>query len=80
MFRLGDGTLRALSNFDPFSQAYVISRGIVGSAGGPPKVASPKYKQSFDLETGQCLDDATVALTTFSVRTTTTGRVEVRSP
>ena len=80
LFRLGDGTLRALSNFDPFSQAYVISRGIVGSAGGRPKVASPMYKQSFDLETGQCLDDPTISLATFAVRTTDHGRVEVRSP
>ena len=80
LFRLSDGTLRAVSNFDPFSQAYVISRGIVGCSGGRCKVASPMYKQSFDLETGQCLDDPSVRLATFEVRTTDRGRVEVRSP
>ena len=35
----------------------MISRGIVGDRGGVPKIASPIFKQSFDLRTGQCLDD-----------------------
>src|SRR5213076_3393619 len=30
VFRLSDGSLHAVSNFDPFSQANVLSRGIVG--------------------------------------------------
>ena len=33
-----------------------------------PKVASPIYKQSFDLRTGQCLDDARVRVPTYEVR------------
>src|SRR5438067_1983904 len=60
-----DGELFALSNYDPFSGAYVLSRGIVGSRGGVQKVASPVYKQSFDLRTGQCLDDSSVAVPVF---------------
>ena len=60
--------LFALSNFDPFSKAFVLSRGIVGSRGDRLKVASPIYKQSFDLRTGQCLDDPGVAVPTFEVR------------
>lgn len=62
------GELCAISNHDPFSDAYVLSRGIVGSKGDVLKVASPVYKQSFDLRTGQCLDDPTVAVATFPVR------------
>lgn len=62
------GELYALSNYDPFSKAYVLSRGIVGSKGGTPKVASPVYKQNFDLRTGQCLDDPSVAVRTFPIR------------
>lgn len=58
----------ALSNFDPFSKAFVIARGIVGDRGGVSKIASPIYKQSFALETGQCLDDADVRLPVFPVR------------
>jgi nitrite reductase (NADH) small subunit len=79
LFRLAGDELHGLSNFDPFSSAYVISRGIVGSCGDAPKVASPMYKQSFDLRTGVCLDDPDVALEVFAVRAVD-GRVEVRSP
>lgn len=78
IFRLADDSLYALSNFDPFSQAYVLSRGIVGTKGDVPKVASPIFKQNFDLRTGECLDDATVRVETFSVRVVD-GRVEVGS-
>jgi len=41
LFRLADGTVRAVGNRDPFSGAYVLSRGIVGSRGDVPTVASP---------------------------------------
>jgi len=61
-------TIYALGNFDPFSKAFVLSRGIVGDRGGNPKIASPIYKQSFDLRTGQCLDDPRVRLPTYEVR------------
>jgi nitrite reductase (NADH) small subunit len=71
-----DGMLYALSNYDPFSAAYVLSRGIVGSKGDVPKVASPVFKQNFDLRSGQCLDDPEVSVATFPVREVD-GRVEV---
>ena len=57
-----------VSNYDPFSKAFVLSRGIVGSKGDRVKVASPVYKQSFDLRTGQCLDDPSVWLPTYECR------------
>jgi nitrite reductase (NADH) small subunit len=63
-----DNELFGLSNIDPFSGAPVISRGIVGSNSGEPKVASPMYKQSFSLRTGICFDDPTVQLITYAVR------------
>jgi nitrite reductase (NADH) small subunit len=66
----------ALDNFDPFSKAFVLSRGILGDRGGVPKVASPIYKQSFDLRTGLCLDDSTVNVATFPIRIND-GRIEV---
>lgn len=69
VFRVApDGELYALSNRDPFSGAFVLSRGIVGSKGDTPKVASPVYKQTFDLRTGACLDDPSVVVRTFPVR------------
>ena len=68
LFRLsGEEQVYALSNLDPFSQAHVLSRGIVGSKGDVPKVASPVYKQSFDLRTGRCLDDDSVSVRTYPV-------------
>jgi nitrite reductase (NADH) small subunit len=67
LFRVGTA-LYAVGNLDPFSQAMVISRGIVGSRGDRPTVASPMFKQVFDLETGVCLDDPTVALPVHAVR------------
>ena len=45
-----------MSNLDPYSRAHVISRGIVGTRQDAPTVASPMYKQVFDLRTGACLD------------------------
>jgi len=68
--------LYALSNFDPFSKAFVLSRGIVGDKAGVPKVASPVFKHNFDLRTGQCLDDPAVSVKTYQVRLRA-GRVEV---
>jgi nitrite reductase (NADH) small subunit len=79
VFRTADGTLHAVSNHDPFSGAMVLSRGIVGSRGDRPTVASPVYKQVFDLETGQCLDDPAVGLRVYPVRVRD-GLVEVALP
>lgn len=73
---LVDGELFALSNYDPFSKAFVLSRGIVGSRGERLKVASPVYKQNFDLRTGECLDKAEVTVPVFPVRAVD-GRVQV---
>lgn len=67
IFRV-DEELFALTNIDPFSGAPVLSRGIVGSSRGEPKVASPMYKQSFALRTGVCIDDPTVSVRTYAVR------------
>jgi nitrite reductase (NADH) small subunit len=56
LFLLRDGSVHAVSNFDPYSGANVISRGIVGTRGDAPTVASPMHKQVFDLRTGECLE------------------------
>jgi len=42
-------------------------------------VASPVYKQAFDLRTGICLDDPKVRLRTYRVRVRA-GMVEVLDP
>jgi len=69
----------AVGNYDPFSRAFVIARGIVGDRAGTPKIASPIFKQSFDLRTGQCLDDPNVRLPSYPVRIRD-GRVAISVP
>lgn len=67
VFRTYDGAVYAVGNHDPFSSAYVLSRGIVGSRDGTPTVASPMYKEVFDLCTGVCLSDSSVRIPTYPV-------------
>ncbi|WP_328364819.1 nitrite reductase small subunit NirD [Streptomyces sp. NBC_00457] len=73
LFRDRAGNLYAVDNRDPFGGAAVLSRGLIGSHQGRPFVASPLLKQRFDLETGQCLDDDTVRITAYEVRTADVG-------
>ena len=76
IIRTRAGQLAALSNFDPFSRAFVIARGVVRDHAGVPTVASPIYEQNFCLETGECLEDDAVRLAVFPVRVRG-GRVQV---
>ncbi len=66
----------AIGNFDPFSEANVLSRGMIGDIGGEPMVASPMYKQHFSLRTGVCFEDAGVSVPAYPVRLEN-GRVAV---
>lgn len=58
----------AVDAIDPFTNAAVLSRGIVGDIKGQLVVASPIYKQHFNLGTGQCLEDENVSIATYAVR------------
>ncbi|WP_106477389.1 nitrite reductase small subunit NirD [Phytohalomonas tamaricis] len=66
--RSGKTELYAIDNHDPFSNANVLGRGIVGDKGGEVVIASPLYKQHFRLRDGICLEDETVQLRTWQVR------------
>nr|WP_091675490.1 nitrite reductase small subunit NirD [Amycolatopsis marina] len=79
VFRTVDDEFFALSNIDPFCGAAVLSRGILGDSEGVPFVASPMLKQRFDLRTGSCLDDDSVAVAGYPVRLRD-GIVHVGSP
>jgi nitrite reductase (NADH) small subunit len=57
----------AISNWDPIGKANVLSRGIVGDLKGQIVVASPLYKQHYNLETGVCLEDAAVSVRVWPV-------------
>ena len=75
IFRTRDDELYAIDNFDPFSQTNILSRGLIGGTtrvvDDEPQevlyVASPMYKQRFDLATGQCLDDDDVQIGSYAV-------------
>ena len=79
VFLVEPAEVLAVDNLDPFSGAAVLSRGLLGSAGDVLTVASPVHKQRFDLRSGRCLDDDTVAVATYPTRVVA-GRVEVAVP
>lgn len=64
----GSTTLYALSNFDPIGKANVMYRGLVGSLGGEPVVASPLYKEHYSLKTGVCKEQPDIHLTPFAIK------------
>ncbi|MFT9458333.1 MAG: nitrite reductase large subunit NirB [Acetobacter orientalis] len=74
----GSGRVFAVDNHDPFSHANVLGRGIMGDLKGQPVVASPLYKQHFNLENGTCLEDTTKSIRAWEARLHN-GRVEIRA-
>lgn len=66
--RLPSDEVVAVSHWDPYAEAPVMARGIVGSRQGRPTLASPLHKQVYDLATGECLTDPALRLPTFAVR------------
>lgn len=56
VFRVGDDRFFAIDNIDPKSGASVLARGLLGTLGDRVVVASPMYKNHFDLSTGECLE------------------------
>lgn len=69
IFSIGEeAQIYAIANYDPFSDTNVLARGIVGSIGEEIVVASPIYKEHFNLATGQCLEDENVSVASYPVR------------
>lgn len=58
----------AVANYDPIGKANVLSRGMIGDLGGEPMVASPLYKQHFNLKTGACIEYHDIKIDTYAVR------------
>lgn len=46
----------AIGNYDPIGKANVLSRGLICSFGEDIYVASPLYKEHYNLVTGECLE------------------------
>lgn len=68
LFQVGNDTVYAVSNFDPFGKANVLYRGLIGETKGNIYVASPLLKQRFVLTSGACLDDDAVSIKTYDAR------------
>ncbi|MDB5818885.1 MAG: nirD [Rhizobacter sp.] len=68
VFRLGLEQLFAIDNIDPKSGASVLSRGLVGNLADRLVVASPIYKNHFDLTSGECIEAAEHSVKAHDVR------------
>lgn len=68
VFRLAGERYHAIDNIDPRSGASVLARGLVGSLGERVVVASPLYKNHFDLSDGVCLEAPEHSVRAHSVR------------
>ncbi|AEF54301.1 nitrite reductase small subunit NirD [Marinomonas posidonica] len=66
----------AISNWDPIGKANVLSRGLLANLKDQWSVASPLYKQHYELLSGQCLEEEGVQIPTWSVKLET-GKVLV---
>jgi nitrite reductase (NADH) small subunit len=68
VFRLGADQFFSIDNVDPRSGASVLARGLLGNLGDRIVVASPLYKNHFDLRSGECLEDAAQSVRAHGVR------------
>jgi nitrite reductase (NADH) small subunit len=68
LFRTGTDEVFAVAHEDPATGAHVMARGILGSRGNRPTIASPLHKEVYDLETGECFSTPGLFLAAFSTR------------
>jgi nitrite reductase (NADH) small subunit len=62
------GEWYACQNLCPHKMQMALSRGIIGSTEGEPKVACPFHKRTFSLRTGACINAADEGIITFPVK------------
>ena len=58
----------ACQNLCPHKMQMVLSRGMIGSLQGEPKVACPFHKRTFSLKTGECLNADECSISVFPVK------------
>lgn len=58
----------ACQNLCPHKMQMALSRGMIGSHEGEPKVACPFHKKTFSLRDGQCLNAEEQKITVYPVR------------
>jgi nitrite reductase (NADH) small subunit len=67
IFRVGTDQFFAIDNVDPKAGASVLSRGLIGSLGDRTVVASPLYKQHYDLRTGECVESPELSVRAYAL-------------
>ncbi|MFC9771730.1 MULTISPECIES: nitrite reductase small subunit NirD [unclassified Pseudarthrobacter] len=68
LFRTMAGSVFAVAQQDPATGSYVMARGILGSKGSRPTIASPLHKEVYDLETGECFSTPGLRIEAFGTR------------
>lgn len=58
----------ATQNLCPHRQQMALSRGMLGSENGEPKIACPFHKKTFSLNTGECLNAEECSIKTYPVK------------
>lgn len=58
----------ACQNLCPHKLQMILSRGLIGSDAGEPKVACPYHKKTFSLHTGENLNGDECAIATYPVK------------
>lgn len=58
----------ACQNLCPHKMQMILSRGMIGSVQGEPKVACPYHKKTFSLKTGENLNGEEAAIATYPVK------------
>ena len=62
------GEWYACQNLCPHKMQMILSRGMIGSEQGEPKVACPFHKRTFSLKSGECLNADECDIATYPVK------------
>lgn len=62
------GEWYASQNLCPHRQQMALSRGMIGSDNGEPKVACPFHKKTFSLVDGHCINGEECAIKVYPVK------------
>lgn len=58
----------ATQNECPHRKQMALSRGMIGTHAGEPKIACPFHKKTFSLVTGECISGDECAIKTYPVK------------
>ena len=62
------GEWYATQNLCPHRQQMALSRGMIGTHEGEPKVACPFHKKTYSLQSGKCLNGGETDIKTYPIK------------